>query len=68
MGTALFIPIQVRNLLGDDQNFKMVWGCKKEEDQISMSFFLLHQLKLMSHFVPVTFVSPDTTLKERCLE
>ena len=29
--------------------------------------FFYHQLKLMSHFVPVTLVSPDTTLKERCL-
>ena len=41
----------------------------KREDQISRKgyFFFYHQLKLMSHFVPVTLVSPDTTLKERCL-
>ena len=48
VGAALFIPIQLRNLLEDDQNFKMVRGCKKEEDQISMRevFFSLASIKL----------------------
>ena len=47
----------------DDPNFKRGGDIEKRQDQISSgeSFFL------MSHFVPVIPVSPDTTLKERCL-
>ena len=66
---SIFYWFQGRNLLVDNQSFKNGGNVKKREDQISRGslFFLFYQSKLMSHFVPVTPVSPDTTLKERCL-
>ena len=64
--TDLFYWFQDRNLLEDDQNFKMGGDVKKGENQISReeSFFLLYQSKLLPHFFSV---SPDTTLKEKTL-
>ena len=64
--TALFYWFQGQNLLGDDQNSKKGGEVKKGEDQISRGeyFFLFYQLKVLSHFAPV---SPDTILKERSL-
>ena len=60
---SFFYWFQGRNLLVDDPYFKRGGDIEKRQDQISSgeSFFL------MSHFVPVIPVSPDTTLKERCL-
>ena len=48
---------QVCNLLGDDRNFKMVRGCKKEEDQISMKevFFSLASIKAYVTFCSCYF-------------
>ena len=49
---------------------KRVWGYQKEGGSNingGVFFFFFHQSKLMSHFVPVIPVSPDTTLKEICL-
>ena len=64
-----FYWFEGRNLLGDDQNSKRGGDVKKGKDRISRwePFFLFYQLILMSHFVAVIPVSPDTTLKERCL-
>ena len=50
----------------DDQNFKRSGDVKKREEQISRkeSFFLFYQSKIVSNFVPVIPVSPDTTLQD----
>ena len=68
---SIFYWFQGRNLLLDNQNFEKGGDIKKREDQISRwrtLFFVFYQSKLMSHFVSVIPVSPDTKPKERCLE
>ena len=63
---GLFYWFQGRNLLGDNQNFKIGGDVKNGENQISRVewFLLFYQSKLLSHFVPVSL---DTTLKETSL-
>ena len=57
------------NLIVDYESFKRGGWIKKRENQISRGdfFFFFYHSKLMPLFVPVTPVSPDTTLKESCL-
>ena len=63
-----FYSFQGHNLLIVDQNFKRGGNVKNREDQISMGqSFCINKNVCRFGFVPVIPVSPDATLKERCL-
>ena len=63
-----FYSFQGHNLLIVDQNFKRGGNVKNREDQISMGQSLcINKNVCRFGFVPVIPVSPDATLKERCL-
>ena len=64
-----FYWFQGRNLLVDDRNLKRGGDIKEGGSNIKGEpfFFFFYQSTLMSHLAPVIPVSPDTTLKERCL-
>ena len=63
-----FHCFQGRNLL--IKKLEKGWGFQKEggSNIKGKSFFLFYQSKLMSYFIPVIPVSPDTTLKKDGLD
>ena len=65
-GHSSFLLVSRSELLRDDQSFKRDREVKKGENQISKGslFFSFINQNFLSHFVSV---SPDTTLKEKCL-